>query len=131
MAKKNGSIKGVSRRVGHYSFIIGVILALVLGIFSEQLPISWAPKLMFLMVVLGLAVGLLHIPHKEMNEFLLAAIALMLLPSAMNGVSVTLDSFVQGSGFFVTSMLSYLTLFVVPAVLIVAVKIIVELAEEQ
>jgi hypothetical protein len=131
LAKKNGSIKGVSRRVGHYSFIIGVILALVLGIFSEQLPISWAPKLMFLMVVLGLAVGLLHIPHKEMNEFLLAAIALMLLPSAMNGVSVTLDSFVQGSGFFVTSMLSYLTLFVVPAVLIVAVKIIVELAEEQ
>lgn len=131
MAKKNSSVKGVSKRLGHYSFLGGVILALVLGIFSEELPVSWGPKLMFLMVVLGLVVGLLHVPHKEMNEFLMAAIALMLLPPAMSGVAIILDSFVQGSGFFITSMLSYLTLFVVPAVLIVAVKIIVELAEEQ
>ena len=122
MAKKNSSVKGVSRRVGHYSFLVGVILALMLGIFSEELPASWGPMLMFAMVVLGMIVGLLHVPHREMNEFLLAAIALM---------SVLLDSFVQGSGFFITSMLSYLTLFVVPAVLIVAVKIIVELAEEK
>ncbi|MCX6707016.1 MAG: hypothetical protein NT001_02640 [Candidatus Woesearchaeota archaeon] len=131
MAKKNGSVKGVSRKVGHYSFLIGVIIALMLGIFSEELPVAWGPMLMFAMVVLGIIVGLLHIPHKEMNEFLLAAIALMLLPPSMSGVSVLLDSFVQGSGFFITSMLSYLTLFVVPAVLIVAVKIIVELAEEK
>ena len=131
MAKKNSSVKGVSRRVGHYSFLIGVILALMLGIFSEELPSSWGPMLMFAMVVLGMIVGLLHVPHREMNEFLLAAIALMLLPPSMSGVSVLLDSFVQGSGFFITSMLSYLTLFVVPAVLIVAVKIIVELAEEK
>ena len=86
---------------------------------------------MFVLVILGLIVGLLNIRHKEMSEFLLAAIALMVVAPAMNVVSLTLDKFVLGSGSFLRSMLSYLIIFIVPAVLIVAVKVIVELAEEK
>ncbi len=133
-SKSAGKIKGVSRKVGHYSFLVGVILALVLGLFSEEISsasASWSLRIMFVLVILGLIVGLLNIQHKEMTEFLLAAIALMIVAPAMNVVSLTLDKFVLGSGSFLRSMLSYLIIFIVPAVLIVAVKVIVELAEEK
>ena len=132
--KVSGKVQGVSRKVGHYSFLVGVILALVLGLFSKEISsasASWSLRIMFVLVILGLIVGLLNIRHKEMSEFLLAAIALMVVAPAMNVVSLTLDKFVLGSGSFLRSMLSYLIIFIVPAVLIVAVKVIVELAEEK
>ncbi|MBU0536611.1 MAG: hypothetical protein KKE20_06605 [Nanoarchaeota archaeon] len=131
VSRKSAPIFGVSRKVGHYSFLVGVILALILGLFSEQISPSWSLKIMFVLVVLGLIVGLLNIQHKEMAEFLLAAIALMVVAPAMNVVSLTIDKFVFGSGVFLRSMLTYLIIFIVPAVLIVAVKVIVELAEEN
>lgn len=121
----------ISRKFGHYSFLIGVILALVLGLFSESLTISWNLRVMFLLVVFGLIVGLLNIQHREMTEFLVASITLLMIPPAMSVVAFTIDKFILGSGEFLRSMLSYLILFVVPAALIVAVKVIVELAEER
>jgi len=122
---------GVSRKAGHYFFLVGVIVSLIFGLFSESISPAWSLRIMFLLVVLGLLAGLLHIHHKEMTEFLLATIALMVVAPAMNVVSLTIDKFVFGSGFFLRSMMTYLIIFVVPAVLIVAVKVIVELAEEE
>ena len=131
MAKKDLFSKGASRKVGHYSFLVGVILALVLGLFSEQISATWSLRIMFVLVILGLIVGLLNIQHKEMSEFLIASIALMVVAPAMNVVALTLDKFVLGSGAYLRSMLSYLIIFIVPAILIVAVKVIVELAEKR
>ena len=109
-------------KVGRYSFFIGVILAILAGLFTNWISTS---ILVILLGLLGLIVGLLNITARENTDFLVAVIALMLAGSA--GVFGTIPSV----GAYISAILFNIVIFIVPAALIVSLKAIWNLAERR
>lgn len=107
----------MDKRVGNYSFIIGVIIAIVLGVFSLGTATPWLASLL---VVLGLIVGFLNVAGKETKEFLLVAVVLVIAAS-MGGASATLGG-VRYIGQYLSGIFTQVLAFVVPATVIVALK---------
>ena len=116
----------MDKRIGNYSFIIGVILAIVLGVVSLG---AIQPILASILVVLGLIVGFLNVTGKETKEFLLVAVVLI-IAAAMGGASATLGG-VQYIGAYLSGILTQVLAFVVPATVIVALKDIWGLGQVQ
>jgi len=103
--------------IGHMSFIVGVLLAVLAGL----IPALQTSSVTWILVVLGLVVGFLNVTARETTEFLVAAIALLLVGSA--GALPVL-------GAYVLAILANILAFVAPAALIVALKAIWELAQD-
>lgn len=104
-------------KIGHWAFIIGIILAVVAGL----VPAWQTPTITWILVVIGLIVGLLNIQAKETTEFLVAAITLLIVGSA---------GAIPALGVIVLSILANIVAIVAPAALIVALKAIYSLAQK-
>ena len=102
---------------GHWAFILGVLLAIIAGL-VPQLQTS---TITWILVLLGLIVGFLNVTISETQEFLIAAIALLLISST--GALPVL-------GTVIAVMLSNIVAFVAPAALIVALKAVYDLASK-
>ena len=107
----------MDKRVGNYSFIIGVIIAIVLGIVSLGAATPWLASLL---VVLGLIVGFINVTGTETKEFLLVA-AVLIIVTSMGGASSTLGG-VQYIGQYLSGIFTQVLAFVVPATVVVALK---------
>lgn len=118
MAKKNNLAK-----VGVWAFIIGVILALIGGIVASFVG---AAVVTSILIVLGLIVGFLNITDKETSNYLLAAVSLVIV-TALGGQVLGSVAIV---GNFLSSVLTAIMTFVVPAVIIVALKAIYNIAKD-
>ncbi len=95
--------------IGRWAFLIGVILAVALGLFGK-LDETW----ILVLVVIGLIVGLLNISAGEVSNFLMSGAVLIIASALGQGVissSALLDGVLQ----------SLLAIFV-PATIIVAIK---------
>ena len=100
-------------QIGKWAFLIGLIIALVLGFIT-----SYTSTLMMLLVVLGLVVGYLNISDKESTKFLVAVIALVV--GGVAGIEV-----ITILGVVTTKIVAILTNFITfasAAGLVVAVK---------
>ncbi len=120
-------------KYGEWAFLLGVVLALIVGLFSVQLEEAGAALyVMGVLAVLGLVVGLLNIKEKEVNSFLLAAITLLMVASSWGPITEMLSEVVGGYGVIIagwlTMFFSALAAFVAPAALIIALKAIYNLA---
>jgi len=102
-------------RVGHWAFIIGVLLAIIAGLVPQlqTATVTW------ILVILGLVVGLLNITVKEQEKFLVAVVALLIVGSA---------GAIPALGGIVLSILANIVALSAPAALIVALKAIYALA---
>lgn len=109
-------------KVGHYAFIIGVVLSLIAGLF--QFINAWV---ILLLVVLGIVVGFLNISAKEFTGFLVAGIALMVAGSAN---VLILDNIFSPLGSTIAAMLGFIKIFVAPAVIVVGLKAVKIMAEK-
>ena len=109
----------MEKRIGHYSFIIGVIIAVILGL---ALPIGEATTavLTSILVLLGLIVGFLNVTGKETTEFLTVATILVIVAYA-GGASGNLGT-VQFIGQYLTGIFQGIMALVVPAAVIVGLK---------
>ncbi len=108
-------------KIGEWAFLVGLLLALILGIFPGVLAVE---QVTAVLVVLGLVVGLVNIVSKESHHFLLAAVALLVAGSAGYGV-------LPGPvGDIIPRILVNITTFVAPAAVIVAVKEVYSLAKK-
>lgn len=113
-------------KLGEWAFIVGVIIAIVIGLFSGNIEGTQAAGwLSLLLVVLGLVVGFLNISDKETTAFLVAAIAL-LVPGIANSTFSNIDVV----GGYLSGIVSQLTAFVAPAAIVVALKAIYTLASK-
>lgn len=110
----------MEEKIGHYSFIGGVIIAVVLGLASSQLGAPATAWLTSLLVILGLIVGFLNISGKESKDFMLVAVVLVIAAFA-GDASSTLGG-VQYIGDYLSGIFSHLLAFVVPATIVVALK---------
>ena len=105
-------------KTGHWAFLIGVVLAVIAG-FVPQLQ---TPTVTWVLVLLGLIVGLLNITAKETQEFLIATVALVIAASTASDIIAL--------GITMATILGNIVTFVFPAALLVALKAIWALASE-
>ena len=106
MAKKKGT-----EQITLWLFIIGLIIAIITPFIG--LDLVW------LLVLIGVIVGLLNITAKEVNSFLIATVALVIASSSLQVWSL------------LTSILGNVVILIAPAAIIVAVKAIYALASKK
>jgi hypothetical protein len=94
--------------VGKWAFIVGLVLAVIAGLLFSAAWMVWV------LVLLGVIVGLLNVTGAETQGFLIAAIAFTLAATALSAIP-----FVGG---MLTSILSYVGAFVSGAMVVVALK---------
>ena len=97
------------RNVGGWAFLIGVIVAVLIGLFG-----SLGIFAVGLLVILGLIVGLFNVQEKETSGYLLAATSLVIVSYFGKNV---LDAIV-----ILGRVLDAITALVVPSVVVVALK---------
>jgi len=110
MAKKSGNL------LGSWSFLIGVILALIVGIFGSPNSIV----ISYVLVILGVLIGLLNIADEEVHPFLISGTVLVLVSALGQSILSPISH--------VNAMLSSLVALFVPATIIVALKHVFSLA---
>ena len=130
----------MEKKVGHYSFIGGIALALLLGILSAfDVSGAYTPWLGSLLVVLGLIVGFLNVAGKETKEFLLVA-TVLIIAVGMGNAGTVLGIVAKGVvepqsvvvlGKLLSGILTQILAFVIPATVVVALKDIAALTKVQ
>ncbi len=113
----------MATKYGNYAFIVGVVLAIILGLFGTYIPV-YIETITYIMVILGLIVGFYNIGHKETVNFLIAAIALLAVGAA--GLET-----LPVIGLYVGGILMQIAVFVAPAAIIVALKAVYDLAYKK
>jgi len=108
MAKKGG--------VGGWAFIIGAIVAILVGLFGS-LNTLWS----WILVLIGIIVGFLNVTEAESKDFLLATVALVVV--AAFGREALTSIRILGN------VLAAIMMIVVPATVIVALKSIYTMAK--
>ena len=117
MAKQSST----SERVGGWAFIIGAVIALILGALTATAGQVWV---IGLLLILGLIVGLLNVTDKEIVAFLVACLAFLVAAPVF---SATLGGVVGGFA-LLESILNHIAVFVLPAALVASLKAILALA---
>jgi len=95
-------------RIGKWAFIIGLVIAVLAGLFYQP---DWA---IWVLAILGVIVGILNVTAEDTRGFLLAAIALTLSATALNSLPVV------GTAF--SLVLPFVVAFVAGATIVIALK---------
>jgi hypothetical protein len=115
-------------KLGKYAFIACIMIAVVAGVASVFVNFSSA-WIALALVILGVVVGFTTITEKEVTPFLLAAIALTVASSG--GWFLIINEAVAKLGTVINSILYNIASFVAPAAIILATKMIYELANKK
>ncbi len=94
--------------IGKWAFIVGLVIAVIAGIFLQAAWVVWV------LAILGVIVGFLYITAEETQNFLLAAIALTLSATALATIPMV-------GGVF-TNILGFLAAFVAGTMVVLALK---------
>ena len=119
----------MEKQIGNYSFIIGVIIAVVLGLAASKLGDA-AVWLWSLLIVLGLVVGFLNVSGKETKDFLLVTVSLVIVAFA-GGSQIEKWQNVQLIGQYLSGIFNSILAFVIPASVVVGLKEVWELAKGE
>lgn len=101
--------------IGGWAFLIGVILAIVLGALG-----SASGAILTILIIIGLLVGLLNIAEQESTSFLMSGAVLIIASSLGGDVTSRIP--------MVYDILQALLAIFVPATIIVAIKNVFSLA---
>lgn len=102
--------------IGRLAFLAGVVISVLAGVVA-------IPGGVLALVVLGIIVGLLNVTGKEVHQFLMAAIALILVGIGLNGVDLGIP--------VLNAALAHFVAFVAGAALIVALKEVWEITSSK
>jgi hypothetical protein len=102
--------------IGMAAFSVGIVMAIIYGVISRD-----NANVILALVILGIVVGFLNITRREMALLLLIAVALIVVGKASFS---PLDDLVDGLGYSLNGIVSYLAVFMAPAAVITAVRAI-------
>lgn len=126
------AIKSRENSVGAWAFLIGVILAIIIGLGTSLIPIPeltrFSAQIYGILVILGIIVGFLNVTGKDSQTFMIAG-AVLVIVSKFGMESVTGSLIGIGVGDAVTSTFSALLALFVPATIIVALKVVFSIAK--
>ena len=126
-------IKAKENSFGAWAFLIGVVLAIIIGISTSLIPIpaltKYSPQIYAILVILGLIVGFMNFRGKDSQTFLMAGTVLVIvskfgLESVITGTLIGI-----GVGETVSTIFSALLALFVPATIIVALKTVFSIAK--
>ncbi len=116
--------------VGAWAFLIGSLLAIIVGIIAAVTKNTAAdPAILGVLALLGLIVGY-FVTEKDVKTFLLAAVSVVVVCYA--GIQgLVINSAILGANIdkFVASVLGSMLFFFIPATIIVALKTVFSLAK--
>lgn len=125
-------IRSKENSVGAWAFLIGVILALVIGTSTTLIPIpaltAYSAQIYAILSILGLFVGFMNVAGKESQVFMLAG-AVLVIVSKFGMESVTGSLIGIGIGETVSSIFAALLVLFVPATIVVALKTVFSIAK--
>ena len=121
-------MKGELKKVGPIAFLVGFLLALVVGILSavNVITTSTLAGVYTILGILGLIVGFLNITDKEIERFLISSIAIIV----GSGLLATSFSNLGLIATIITNFFTALVVFVAPAAILVSLITIYELAKD-
>jgi len=102
--------------IGKWAFIVGLVLAVLAGLFFQP---GWA---IWVLAILGVVVGFLNVTAEETRGFLLASIALTLSATALNTLPVI--------GTALSYILPFVVAFVAGGMIVVALKELFQTARQ-
>jgi len=120
-------VKSKENLVGAYAFLIGVVLAVIIGLFQDQLAVA-GTIFYLLLVLIGLLVGFLNVGDKDSNTFLLASLALVLVAYAGKD-TLQFISNLSPILKYLGDVLTALLILFIPATVIVALKTVFAIAK--
>lgn len=123
MAKKRSM-----NQLGAWAFLVGVVLAVILGIFNDQL-VSVNNVIIAILVIAGILVGLFNVKDKESSKFLLAALALVIV-SYLGDNAISAWTAIPAAGEMLRNILTALLILFVPTSIIVALRAVFEIAKK-
>lgn len=100
-----------------WAFIVGIVIALILGLVGSVMGADASGWLLSLLIVLGLIVGFTNVASKESKDFLLAAVALVIIAFAGSQLSD-----VNYIGIYLEGIFKGILALIVPAGIVVALK---------
>jgi hypothetical protein len=106
--------KKVWDKIGAIAFLVGVLLAIIIGLFSFKMNIAAQATAAWFLVILGVIVGFLNVKDKEVSTFLLAGVALVIVSAMGSGQLLIVPA--------VANILGAMLILFVPATIIVALK---------
>ena len=109
-------------KIGAWAFLIGIVAAVTLGAFNAQVTQATQDIVIWILIFLGILVGLLNITNKESSGFLLASVSLVIV--SYFGKTILMIIPVLGS------ILGSLLILLVPTTIIVALKSVSEMAKD-
>lgn len=102
--------------LGKWAFLIGVVLAIIIGLGFLTPSVTW------LLLLIGIVIGLFNITNKETKAFLMSGTVLIIV-SALGQSSLS-------SVIYAGNILEALLVIFVPATIVVAIKNVWSLARE-
>ncbi len=106
----------MANSIGGWAFLIGVLLAIILAFFSDMASFAW------IIVVLGLIIGLLNISEGETQKFLMAGVILVIVGALAGNMFASI--------MYLTDIFNNLVALFAPAVVVVALKSVFEMAKK-
>ena len=126
-------IKSKENSIGAWAFLIGVILAVIIGLFTKLIPIPALTKyssfIYLILVILGIVVGgSINATGRDSQTFLITGTVIVIV--SRFGMESALGSLIGiGIGDFVSSIFGALLVLFIPATIIVAVKTVFGIAK--
>ncbi|MFA4952941.1 MAG: hypothetical protein WC584_01855 [Candidatus Pacearchaeota archaeon] len=125
-------IKSKENDIGARAFLIGVILAIVIGVASStliriQVIADYNDAIYAVLIILGIIVGFMNVTGKDSQTFMIAGAVLVIVSKfGMDSISGSLIG-IGISDIFSSTFRALLVLFV-PATIIVALKTVFSIA---
>lgn len=114
------------KKVGKISFIVGITLAVIIGLYVGYMASSINNFFVSILMLLGLIVGLINVTSKETIGFITSVIALFLIKVLGGDFLVSINIF----GVYYESILNAMLILFLPALIIVALKAIWDFAAD-
>lgn len=119
-------MKKVANKVIAYAFTAGVVIALVLGLIANWVSATTVPYLTSLLILAGIIVGFFNITPNETKDYILFTTALVIVV-ALGGNNL---GELQYVGKYLETILNHLLAFILPSVIIVGIKAVINLAKD-
>lgn len=121
-------VKSKENLIGAYAFLIGVILAVLVGILQQGLDIVETSSVPYaVLVILGLFIGFFNFSDKDSFTFLVASLSLVIVSGFGQTALVYVSQVPILSS--LTAVLSALMVMFVPATIIVALKTVFSISK--
>ena len=120
-AKKPDSMKKLAGYIGLLAFWVGIILAIVGGIWYQD-----SSNIVLTLVIVGILVGVLNVTGKEVLPLLIAAVALIVV--GLTKGFAPLDDIGGEAGTKLNEIVAYIAIFITPAAIISAIRAILAVA---